>query len=133
MKAGYFSSRRGQTLVEWALLLPILLFIMFLVIDFGRGIYYYSVVNNAAREGARYGAVFPDDITGIKDAVRQKAIGLDNSLLTIPDPVFIDDDSDDDPFKRIIVTVEYAFFPIVPYFGSDGINLQGSAKMMVEQ
>jgi hypothetical protein len=133
MSTAQLSSRRGQTLVEWALLLPILLFIMFLVIDFGRGIYYYSVVSNAAREGARFGAVFPDDIDGIKDAVRQRAIGLDNSLLNIPNPVFIDDESDDDPFKRIIVTANYTFFPIVPYFGSDGINLQGSAKMMVEQ
>jgi Flp pilus assembly protein TadG len=47
----------GQTMVEFALVLPILLLMFFGVIDFGRLVYMNSVLSQAAREGARVGAV----------------------------------------------------------------------------
>ncbi|MCD6401003.1 MAG: pilus assembly protein, partial [Anaerolineales bacterium] len=50
------SSNSGQTLLEFALILPLLLLLTAGVFDSGRAIYYTSVMNNAAREGARYGA-----------------------------------------------------------------------------
>ena len=52
---------RGQSLVEIAILLPLLLLIFMLMLDLGRAVYYYSVIHNAAREGARYGVIHPDD------------------------------------------------------------------------
>jgi Flp pilus assembly protein TadG len=51
------SDRRGQALVEFALAAPIFLFLMFAIIDFGRYVYYVQILNNAAREGARYAIV----------------------------------------------------------------------------
>lgn len=46
----------GQTLVEFSLILPLMLLMLFALVDFGRGFYTWLVVTNAAREGARAGA-----------------------------------------------------------------------------
>lgn len=48
---------RGQTLVEFALVLPIFVLLLFAVIDGGRYIFLSSALSNAAREGARLGSV----------------------------------------------------------------------------
>ena len=50
---------RGQSVVEFALVLPILLLLLAATIDFGRLFYLYVAVNNAAKEGALYGARSP--------------------------------------------------------------------------
>jgi hypothetical protein len=50
-------SPRGQALVEFALALPIFLLIVFGAIDVGRYVYGHSTLSQAAREGARLGAV----------------------------------------------------------------------------
>ena len=49
--------RRGQGLVEFALVLPIFLLILFGLIDMGRYVYLNSTLSQAAREGARVAAV----------------------------------------------------------------------------
>ena len=46
---------RGSTAIEFALILPILLTMLFGIIDFGRLLYTQEVLNNAVREGARVG------------------------------------------------------------------------------
>jgi len=48
---------RGQSLVEFALVAPVLLVILLGVVDLGRAIYYYNTLSNLAREGARAGIV----------------------------------------------------------------------------
>ena len=48
---------RGQSLVEFALVLPVFLLILFGVIDGARLIYTNSQLSQAAREGARVAAV----------------------------------------------------------------------------
>ncbi|HEX6349527.1 MAG TPA: TadE family protein [Candidatus Dormibacteraeota bacterium] len=40
-------------MVEFALIGPIVLLMLFFIIDFGRGIYYFVTIDNAANEGAR--------------------------------------------------------------------------------
>jgi Flp pilus assembly protein TadG len=75
-------SSRGQGLVEFALILPVLILIFMGVFDFGRAIYAYNSVSNAAREGARVGIV--DQGTGaggaynaaIEAANQATALGL---------------------------------------------------------
>ncbi|MCK9518276.1 MAG: pilus assembly protein [Dehalococcoidia bacterium] len=47
----------GQSLVEFAMVLPMFLLMLFALVDFGRGFYTWLVVTNAAREGARAAAV----------------------------------------------------------------------------
>ncbi len=49
--------RRGQALVEFALALPLFLLIVFGLIDTARFVYGHSTLSQAAREGARNGAV----------------------------------------------------------------------------
>jgi Flp pilus assembly protein TadG len=49
--------RTGQGLVEFALVLPVFLLMIFGVIDGGRFVYMSSVLSQAAREGARVGTV----------------------------------------------------------------------------
>jgi hypothetical protein len=47
------TGERSQALIEFALVSPVLLLLLFGVIDLGRAIFYYDTVNHAAREGAR--------------------------------------------------------------------------------
>lgn len=47
----------GQALVEFTMILPIFLVLMFGLVDFGRAFYTWLLVTNAAREGARVAAV----------------------------------------------------------------------------
>ena len=68
---------KGQGIVEFAIVLPILLLVVFGLIEFGRLLFFYTVVNNASREGARYGIAVGAvgggslryyDCTGIRNA-----------------------------------------------------------------
>ena len=45
---------KGQTLVEFALTLPILLMLIFGIVEFGRAFQAWVTLENAAREAARY-------------------------------------------------------------------------------
>jgi len=74
--------QRGQAIVEMALVLPILLLIVFGIIEFGRLYACDLAINNAAREGARAAALgAPDeDITII---VKDRCSFLDPTKLVI--------------------------------------------------
>ena len=48
--------QRGQAMVEFALVLPLLLIITFIIIDFGFAFSQWVIITNATREGARLGA-----------------------------------------------------------------------------
>ncbi len=134
-------ARLGQSLVETALLLPILLLLSVVTIDLARGIYYYSVIYNAAREGTRFAIVVQQpyntttlDKTGIEAAARDKAIGLDQSNLTIDIRNQIISDT-------IKVDVIYCFNLVTPlaekFINSNckngGINLKTSSTMTIER
>jgi Flp pilus assembly protein TadG len=71
----------GQSLVEFALILPVLLLILLGLFDFGRAIYAYSSISNAAREGARLAIVDQSSNSGVlvaeTEAISQAtALGL---------------------------------------------------------
>jgi Flp pilus assembly protein TadG len=55
MKTTRWRSRAGQSLVEMAMVLPVLVFLTFGLLDFGRAYYFQVSITNAAREGARVG------------------------------------------------------------------------------
>lgn len=67
----------GQSLVEFALILPILLLIIMGVVDFGRAIYDYNAIGNAAREAGRTAIVnqYPDAVRA-KAAQQATAVGI---------------------------------------------------------
>ncbi len=54
-------SRRGQSLVEFALVFPIAMILLMAVFDVGRAVFAYNGLTNAAREGARLAAVNQDE------------------------------------------------------------------------
>jgi Flp pilus assembly protein TadG len=64
-------SERGQGLVEFALILPVFLIILFGIIEFGWAMRAYVIEQNAAREGARYWAVTGKPSGGCSDITTQ--------------------------------------------------------------
>jgi uncharacterized protein (UPF0333 family) len=93
-KMTIFSRERAQTFVEFALVFPLVLLITYGMIEFGRMMFIYAAVTNAAREGARYGAAsgnvsantpYYDDCDGIKSAVQRGALltAIDNTNIII--------------------------------------------------
>jgi Flp pilus assembly protein TadG len=81
--AQLLKNNRGQTLVELALLLPILVLLVFGILEFGRVFNETLVVTAAAREGARVAAVNSDNDAAAVDAVKQVAAAIDHGRLTI--------------------------------------------------
>lgn len=79
----------GQALVEFTMILPVFLMLLFGLVDFGRGFYTWLLVTNAAREGARVAAVQSDSSTidtRVYDSFCDNypsSCGLDPSKLTI--------------------------------------------------
>jgi hypothetical protein len=51
------ASRRGQAMVELALITPVFLAVVFGIISLGIGVFYQQQITNAAREAARYASV----------------------------------------------------------------------------
>jgi hypothetical protein len=52
MRRGH-KGQRSQALIEFALISPVLLLLLFGIIDLGRAVFYYDTVTHAVREGAR--------------------------------------------------------------------------------
>jgi hypothetical protein len=143
---------RAQSMVEFALIFPLLLLITYGIIEMGRMLFIYVALTNAAREGARHGAAAGDvddltrtphyaDCEGILEAVHRSAIlsQLDDSDINIdydhgPDTgVFAENcppyDSDGNDLvrlrDRIVVSVEGRYDPILPtgFLGFDGFDI----------
>ena len=51
------SNEHGTSLVEFAIVLPLLLIVLFGIFEFGLLLYNQAVITNASREGARFGIV----------------------------------------------------------------------------
>lgn len=75
-------NNRGQTLVEFALVLPILVLLIFGMTDFGRVINGYLTTTEASRVGARVAALREDN-TAVETAVRNAAPSLNQSNLSV--------------------------------------------------
>jgi len=75
----------GQTMTEFALVLPILVLLLFAVIQFGIVFNNYMTITDAARAGARKGtaAFSPDPVGEAEDAARASAANLDQGELDI--------------------------------------------------
>jgi Flp pilus assembly protein TadG len=134
--------QKGASAVEFAILLPVLLLVLFGIIEFSVAFYDKAMITNASREGARAGIVLRDppltdvEITGIIDnylsgslisfdgaSVRDITITpLDTSTLTTGDP--------------LTVTVSYPYnFYLLPGFVAglaDGLTLNATTIMNME-
>jgi hypothetical protein len=56
---------KAQSMVEFALTLPLLLVLVFGILEFGRLLFYYSAITTSSREAARYGSAAGEPITGV--------------------------------------------------------------------
>jgi Flp pilus assembly protein TadG len=149
MKKSFVLTQYGQTLVEFALIIPVFILLAVLIFDFGRAVYYLNALHNAAREGARWGAVrYVDedsgnrviDTDGIDKAVHKFAVGLtiqDSDITAIIDPNYYETFGDQtNPAIRVEVTYEY--YPVTPLIsfilpnGNPYITLTGNAVMRTE-
>jgi hypothetical protein len=66
--------RRGQGLVEFALVFPIFLLLVVAAIDVGKGVFAYNSITNGAREGARLAIVNQDAASIVQRAISQAPI-----------------------------------------------------------
>lgn len=93
MSVGRTSKRRrsdhGQSVIEFALVLPILLLVVFGITEFGRALMTVNVLNAAAREGARVAAVGGDSTSAVNRVIAVlQAASIKNWAIgvTHPDP-----------------------------------------------
>ncbi len=122
--------RRGQNLVEVALVLPIMVIMMLGIVEFGFLYFARGSVDNAAREGARYGSIHPIDTGNIANRVKQTMMGIDT---TSPD-FHVDvsyPDGDSQPTSRIRVTVTYPLTTFWP--GPVSTTYTTAATMRIEK
>ncbi|NCO32854.1 MAG: pilus assembly protein [Armatimonadetes bacterium] len=109
----------GQTLIEFALIVPLLMLLIMGIMAFGQMLSHQVILNNAAREGARTGVVCATD-PEIDAAVRKTA----DSLPHYSDPnyleIYIDpkDNHADRVFgKPLLVQLRYKDNVAVPILG----------------
>ena len=78
MKLRRTDSERGQTLVEFGLIIPIVLLIMLGLFDLGRVVFINNSLSDGARNGARHASTRPRDAdycARVDDAVRSATRG----------------------------------------------------------
>jgi Flp pilus assembly protein TadG len=72
MRKLFLKDKRGQSIIEFALVLPILLMVLFGITEFGRAIMVKNILHTASREGARLAAVSPvSDSLSVKGRVEE--------------------------------------------------------------
>ena len=126
---GLWRSAKGQSLIEFALVLGVLILMLMGIFDFGRAIYAYNVIANCAREGARMGIVDPTNTDAIVEAAKSRAIALDADELAV---------TVTQPESNVIqVEVTYNFYAVTPlitqlFGGGDYLTLRSMATMHIE-
>ena len=101
-------SERGQALVEFAFIGPLLLFFILIVVDFGIAMDRRELVQHAVREGARRAAV-GDKVADIKDSTHNQSAGtLDDGNVNV---CFVDRNGDRSPDAgdMVRVTGDYTY------------------------
>ncbi len=124
----YKRKEKGQSLVEFVLILPVLLIILAGVLDLGRLYFAYVAVTDAAAEGAAYAAIHPEyaaippedegnEIVNRAQAASGGLVEIDRSLVGIECLVTASGDP-------ITVTVNYTFTLATPFISAmvpDGV------------
>src|SRR5688500_20081710 len=88
MKRKFFRTKRqqGQTMTEFALVLPLLALLLFGVIQFGIIFHQYVTLTDAVRAGGRQGAVardLPSPNAIVENRARNASVNLDQSKLSV--------------------------------------------------
>lgn len=126
---------RGQALVEFALVLPLLILLLMAIFEFGNIFHSYLVITNASRDGVRMGVVGKTDAQ-IEARVKELCSSLDTS----PSKFAIDIVPGEDlgprvPGTPLTVSVHYKvdlFTPLLSTFLPNPVELSARAQMRVE-
>jgi Flp pilus assembly protein TadG len=119
-------SSEGQSLVEFALVVPIFVLLLVGLFDIGRAVWNYNTVANSAREAARV-AVVNQDEAAIRGAAKTAGISLslDDADITL--------DACADQECLYSVTVSYDYEPVTPLISSlFNLTLTSTAVMPLE-
>ena len=117
---------RGAAAVEFALVLPVLVVLLFGMVQFGIAYDAQLKVTHAAREGARMAAVGGD----VAAAVTAQTAGLQG--VTLMPTVLFNDTTSGGRGKYCEVTVKCAYALDIPLWGNVPLNLRGTAQMRME-
>lgn len=143
---------RGQALVEFALVLPIIVLVIFATVDLGRGIYAYNTVANAARDAARVAIVNQtlNAATATCDTLSASvsvqgcavassvALGVTTSDVTVTYMDATDTTACGSPLVLgclAEVTITYGFQPITPVISTlwPSITMSSTSKVPIER
>jgi hypothetical protein len=121
---------RGTSLVELALILPTFLLFVVGMFDFGMAVYSRNALANAARDGARFASVDPNNTACIASVAASRS---SLARLTTSD---VDVDLDSASLGQpVTVSVESQYEPITPLLealiGADSLTLRSSATMRI--
>jgi Flp pilus assembly protein TadG len=144
-------SERGQSLVELAITLPILILLLLGTLDFGMGIFSYSMLRDAAQEGAFYGSFNPANVAEIENRARNISPRADDAIFSSPVQLRDKDlikvnvkvlgspcqGAEDGVANSIQVNVSYKYPILMPFIGrligSNTIPLTGTATNVILQ
>lgn len=122
--------RPAAASVEFAVLLPFLLFVIFMAVDYARIFYHVISLTNAARNGAVYASAHPDNVSQIE---KIKAIVLADTQNLSPAPFVTTQTLLDDSGNNVVeVTVNWEFPTIINYPGiPNRVNIERKVQMRV--
>ena len=118
----------GQSIVEFALVLPVLMLIVVGIVEFGWLFNGKITLTSAAREGARVAAIVKNQETATL-AVNQTA---NLSGLTIEEVKYVIIDGGLDDVDKVKVTVRGSMEPLISLFIDDSVEMESVAYMRVE-
>lgn len=79
------NDERGAAAVEFALVLPIVLLLLFGIVEFGRGYNAKITLTHAAREGARAAAIGDDDVLATVQNAAEPLLSISGDEVTVTD------------------------------------------------
>lgn len=123
-------NEKGASAVEFALILPILIILVFGIVQFGIAYNNYIALTHAAREGARLAAVNMDEILGIEEfenRIKESAPSVSIESITLSG-------QDGNIGDSVAVTVTGEVLNIeIPLAGSWPVQLTSTATLRIEQ
>lgn len=110
------NDERGQTLIEFAFIAPLIFLFLFAIVDFGIALDRRITLQHAVREGARYGAVNPSAaaIQNVTVAQAQDLIDAGDVTVCYKDTTFDANATVGDVGDSVRVTATFSYeFPIL--------------------
>jgi Flp pilus assembly protein TadG len=134
-------SERGQSAVEFALIVPFMCFLIWALVDFGKGVNYWLDANHLANQGSRLAAVLGNQpqpggnmLTWIQQQAETTELRNGTGSVTSPAKVCISFPNGGSPQIGDPVTVTVtAPYQWIPFIGGSTFNISGSATMRLEQ